>query len=82
MLNIQELSNKIKNNPLIIHINPIGLLRMGGDNADRFLNLNLMLNKVRDYGGNIAIPVIYLSKFFKHSLINLSIFFLLSSYFF
>jgi aminoglycoside 3-N-acetyltransferase len=57
MINIQKLSGKIRSNPLIIHINPIGLLRMGTDNDSRFLKFNLMLNKINDNGGNIAIPV-------------------------
>jgi aminoglycoside N3'-acetyltransferase len=56
-LNIQELSNKTESNPLIIHINPIGLVRMGSNNEDIFLNLNSVLNEIQDCNGNVAIPV-------------------------
>jgi aminoglycoside 3-N-acetyltransferase len=55
-LTIQELAEKTKNNPLIVHINPLGLLRMGGDNTDRFSNLNNVLNKIQEKGGNLAVP--------------------------
>ena len=56
-MNIQELSNKTESNPLIIHINPIGLVRMGSNNEDIFLNLNSVLNEIQDCNGNVAIPV-------------------------
>jgi aminopeptidase-like protein len=32
MISIQELSNRTKNHPLIIHINPLGLLRIEKNN--------------------------------------------------
>ena len=56
MISIQELSNRTKNHPLIIHINPLGLLRIEKSNIDRFSSLNTLLNRVQDCGGNIAIP--------------------------
>ena len=52
----QEIANNTKYKPLIIHINPIGLLRTGNDNAERFLNLHNTLNEIQNKGGNIAIP--------------------------
>ncbi|MDC0407651.1 AAC(3) family N-acetyltransferase [Candidatus Thioglobus sp.] len=55
-LTLQEVANCTKNKPLIIHINSLGLLRMGVDNNDRFSNLNTVLNKIQGKGGNIAIP--------------------------
>ena len=55
-MNIQELSNKTKDNPLIIHINPIGLIRMGVDIEDSFMNLNTFLNRIENCNGNVAIP--------------------------
>ncbi len=39
-----------------MHINPIGLIRMGSDNMERFSNFNSMLNTIQEYGGNIAVP--------------------------
>jgi aminoglycoside 3-N-acetyltransferase len=41
---------------MIIHINPLGLLRMGKSNLGRFSSLNALLNKVQNYDGNIAVP--------------------------
>jgi len=55
-LTIQEIANSTKYKPLIIHINPLGLFRMGRSNSERFFNLNTILNKVQKEGGNIAIP--------------------------
>jgi aminoglycoside 3-N-acetyltransferase len=55
-LTIQEIANYTKNKPLILHINPLGLLRMGSSNVDRFLNLHTVLNKIQRKGGNIATP--------------------------
>jgi aminoglycoside 3-N-acetyltransferase len=53
---MQEIVNYTKHRPLIIHINPIGLLRVGSNNAERFLNLHTALNKIQKEGGNIAVP--------------------------
>ncbi len=55
-LTIQEIANSTRNRPLMVHINPLGLLRMGANNTDRFINLNTALNKIQEKGGNIAIP--------------------------
>jgi hypothetical protein len=38
-----------------MHINPVGLLRIGGNNVERFFNFNILLNKIKNNGGNIAI---------------------------
>jgi aminoglycoside 3-N-acetyltransferase len=55
-LTIEEMSYKLKSNPLMLHINPIGLFRLASDNPQRFSKFNLILNKVKNSGGNIAIP--------------------------
>jgi aminoglycoside N3'-acetyltransferase len=55
-LTIQEVANNTKYEPLIIHINPLGLFRMGDSNKERFLHLNIVLNKIQKNGGNIATP--------------------------
>ena len=55
-MTLLELSEKIKLNPLAIHLNPIGLLRLGKTNEERFAKFNFMLNTVQNNGGNIAIP--------------------------
>jgi aminoglycoside 3-N-acetyltransferase len=55
-LTTEELSSNIQHTPLIIHINPIGLIRTGKNNVSRFLKLNTVLNKIKDYGGNMAVP--------------------------
>ena len=55
-LSIKELSNHLKSNPLMLHINPVGLLRLAPVNVQRFTKLNLILNRVQDNGGNIAVP--------------------------
>ena len=55
-MTLLEVSNKIKNNPLVLHINPIGLLRLDHTNQERFNKFNLILNTIQHNGGNIAIP--------------------------
>ena len=40
----------------MLHINPVGLLRLAPVNVQRFTKLNLILNRVQDNGGNIAVP--------------------------
>ena len=55
-ITIIDLAKKTKNNPLVIHINPIGLLRMAKSNEERFYKFNFLLNDIQDKGGNIAIP--------------------------
>ena len=56
-LTTKEAANRLKCNPLIIHMNPLGLFKMGKDNPSRFLNFNKVLNKIQENGGNIAVPV-------------------------
>ena len=53
---IKELANHLRSNPLMLHISPIGLLRLAPDNLQRFTELNSILNCIQDSGGNIAIP--------------------------
>ncbi len=50
-------SDNIKDNPLLLHISPIGLFRMGSSNKERFNKFHSFLNDVKYSGGNIAIPV-------------------------
>ena len=52
----RDFSQTIKHNPLIIHINLLGLFRMAPNNRERFLKFNVLLNEIQDFGGNIAIP--------------------------
>ena len=55
-MNISTVASKTKNNPLLIHINPIGLFRLGHNNEERFNKFNNILNDIQNSGGNIAIP--------------------------
>ena len=55
-MKISTVASKTKNNPLIIHINPIGLIRLGHNNEERFNKFNNILNDIQNSGGNIAIP--------------------------
>jgi len=55
-LTLQEVSNNLKDSPLILHINPMGLFRLANDNHQRFSKIDLILNKIYKYGGNIAVP--------------------------
>ena len=55
-MKIPTIASKTKNNPLIIHINPIGLIRLGHNNEERFNKFNTILNDIQNSGGNIAIP--------------------------
>ena len=55
-MKIPTIASKTKNNPLIIHINPIGLIRLGHNNEERFNKFNAILNDIQNSGGNIAIP--------------------------
>jgi aminoglycoside 3-N-acetyltransferase len=50
------MSDKTRDNPLMLHINPIGLLRMGKCNTSRFFNLHTVLNKIQKNGGCVAVP--------------------------
>jgi len=55
-MTISTVASKTKNNPLIIHINPVGLFRLGHNNEERFNKFNTVLNDIQNSGGNIAIP--------------------------
>ena len=55
-MTISTVANKTKNNPLIMHINLIGLFRLGHNNEERFNKFNIILNDIQNSGGNIAIP--------------------------
>ena len=55
-MTLLEIAIKTKNTPLCMHINPIGLLRMGKTHTQRFQKLNDFLNSVQTLGGNIAVP--------------------------
>ncbi len=53
---IKELSSCLRYAPLMLHINPVGLIRLGTDNIERYFNLNIILNNIQKNGGNIAVP--------------------------
>jgi len=55
-MNSSEIAEKTKKNALFMHINPIGLIRMGSNNEERLNNFNIFLNDIQTAGGNIAIP--------------------------
>jgi aminoglycoside 3-N-acetyltransferase len=55
-ISLLELALKITTNPLIIHINPIGMLRIANSNLERFEKLNSIFIEIQNYGGNLAIP--------------------------
>jgi len=55
-MKISTVVSKTKNNPLIIHINPIGLVRLAYNNEERFNKFNTILNDIQNSGGNVAIP--------------------------
>jgi len=55
-MTMSTIVKKTKYNPLILHINPIGLLRIGDNNESRFEKFNTILNNIQNAGGNIAIP--------------------------
>ena len=46
-----------KNEMMILHVNPIGLIRVAKKNINRFDEFNSWLNDVKNKGGNIALPV-------------------------
>ena len=41
---------------MALHVNPIGLIRLGTTNVDRFEKFNTLLNEAEERGANIAIP--------------------------
>lgn len=55
-MTIKEFSSITSKHPLSIHINPIGLIRLGRSNDEIFKTFNHILNQIETYGGNIAIP--------------------------
>jgi len=55
-MSVSFVAKKTRSNPLIMHINPIGLLRLAHDNEERFNRFNVILNSVQTSGGNIAVP--------------------------
>jgi len=55
-LSIKDLSNHLSSNHLMLHISPVGLLKLTPYNVQRFSKLNLILNLIQDNGGNIAVP--------------------------
>ena len=55
-MTLKDISQKTKNKPMFMHINPIGLLRLGRTNEQRFEAFNNILNKLQNKGGNVAIP--------------------------
>jgi len=68
-LSIRELSNHLRSNPLMLHIDPLGLLRLAPDNVQRFSKLNLILNHIQDNGGSIAVPA-YSYTYTKNKIYN------------
>ena len=69
ILTTKEFSKKTKENPMSIHINPIGLLRMGISNEERFSKFNSFLQEVERENGNVAIPT-YSYSFVKNEIYN------------
>jgi aminoglycoside 3-N-acetyltransferase len=53
---INELSFWLKDTPMIIHINPVGLAWLGENNKQRYSSLDIILNDIQNNGGNIAVP--------------------------
>jgi len=65
----KEFSQKTKENPMSIHINPIGLFRMARSNEERFFKFNSFLQEVEINNGNVAIPT-YSYSFVKNEIYN------------
>jgi aminoglycoside N3'-acetyltransferase len=55
-MTVLDIAKYTKYNPLILHLNPIGLIRIAVDNDKRFDLFNTFLNAIKNGGGNIAIP--------------------------
>jgi len=68
-ITVKELSHHLAHTPLMLHINPIGLIRLGKSNIERYSSLNIILNNIQKYGGNIAIPA-YSYTYTKKELYN------------
>ncbi len=56
-LSLNQFAYISSKSPMIMHLNPAGLLRLGNDNESRFMAFNSLINSVADKGGNLAIPV-------------------------
>lgn len=68
-MTVKEFSKKTRDNPISVHLNPIGLLRMGKSNEERFFKFNSFLKEVEKNDGNIAIPT-YSYSFVKNEIFN------------
>ena len=55
-LNVDEFAKMTSNAPMVIHINPSGLIRLGSNNERRFDSFRKFINSVENLGGNILIP--------------------------
>ena len=55
-LNVDEFAKMTSNAPMVIHINPSGLIRLGSNNERRFGSFRKFINSVENLGGNILIP--------------------------
>tara|TARA_B100000242_G_scaffold289148_2_gene258491 strand:- start:193 stop:393 length:201 start_codon:yes stop_codon:yes gene_type:complete len=54
-LSLNEFADITSKSPMIVHLHPASLIRLGNDNESRFMAFNSLLNTVADKGGNLAI---------------------------
>ncbi len=55
-LSIKEFAKLTSKSPMVIHLNPSGLIRLGNNNECRFEGFRRFIGSVEDLGGNILIP--------------------------
>jgi len=67
---MKELASCLRLAPLMLHINPVGLIRLGANNIERYSNLNVILNNIQKNGGNIAVPA-YSYSYTKKEIYNI-----------
>ena len=67
---MKELASCLRRAPLMLHINPVGLIRLGANNIERYSNLNVILNNIQKNGGNIAVPA-YSYSYTKKEIYNI-----------
>ena len=53
---IKEFAKLTSKSPMIIHLNPSGLIRLGNNNENRFEEFRRFVVSVENLGGNILIP--------------------------
>ena len=55
-ISIKEFAQLTSKSPMVMHLNPAGLIRLGQNNEIRFKEFRKFLLSIEDLGGNILIP--------------------------